>query len=889
MSYYTKITKAGLAAITAAMNNNSKVPITYMAFGDGNGYIPEPNENADSLINEVYRVGVNKVEVHAKNPNWLVCEAIIPSAVGGFNIREVALFDNSGKKMLAVASYPPTYKPTVEEGAAKIQTIRIVVQVENTGNFELIIDPDIVLATVEYVNNQIKKSNFKSIEELLAFKNPQHGMKADVISYHENMGLGGGSFIYDSNRSNHNDGGVCLNGWVRQLENNVLNPFMFGAYGDFIPNASEVISRKSGHDDSDAFQKMYNMNKYTVFTNISKLPPQNMAEYTFEWGNQMFYLEDTLPVRSYQFTDCKGGKIFFNPIGNKDLFTTPRQEMREAYSKNTGWNTQTISFVTFKDGMIVGNVGRTSIVHAQKCFDGANAYKWVLDNMLIERFANGVSLYPLDTSEWTGDRIGNFYENELRNVAIHECIQGLYNAANSTHASNLTIGGGYVVGHQFQNKFEHMLINIGAGFSCTGFNIAPANRQGVKALVFDACLGSSYSGGYTEWFDTFFELSMQHRFGGFSFIGSHIFKEYRDLLVQVSDNTFSKFSYDNYTRTYKAKSVNNQFLNSTGIIIGGKTELLGNFFRYTPQYDFKYGLYGVQVDSGLSIDVKRFESVWTGFTSKYGIRVLNFTTNRKAMKFSIENKFPNAQVFVLYRNIKGFSSDNIKLNVLEFDGTNDRISVGEDVIDYGNGWKLAVVKNINEVVSTGELIIDIHENVQVEIEHIGAYSADGIPFFPTYVNYKPKINSYSDRFVSNKICGGMLDTHDITQPFSVIENGALSDLSWKTKICTANGGLNPDITFTTDVSINTSTPNQILLETLKDSTLSNIGVGSVLNIQHASTQGVYQIVRRSYSLTTKSFSRNLTVKPMSNAPAINSGTGLVYANNNLKPATYEQL
>lgn len=163
MSYYTKITTAGLAAITAAMNNSSKVPITYMAFGDGNGYIPEPDENATSLVNEVYRVGVNKVEVHSKNPNWLVCEAIIPSAVGGFNIREVALYDSTGNTMLAIASYPPTYKPTVEEGAAKIQTIRIVIQVDNSGNFELIVDPDIVLATVEYVNkekeNQEKLNN----------------------------------------------------------------------------------------------------------------------------------------------------------------------------------------------------------------------------------------------------------------------------------------------------------------------------------------------------------------------------------------------------------------------------------------------------------------------------------------------------------------------------------------------------------------------------------------------------------------------------------------------------------------------------------------------------------------------------------------------------------
>lgn len=157
MSYYTKITTAGLAAITAAMNNNAKVPITYMAFGDGNGSIPEPDENAISLVNEVYRVGVNKVEVHNKNPNWLVCEAIIPSAVGGFNIREVALYDSSNS-MLAIANYPPTYKPTVEEGAAKIQTIRIIIQVDNSGSFELIVDPDVVLATMTNVNEAIDQN-----------------------------------------------------------------------------------------------------------------------------------------------------------------------------------------------------------------------------------------------------------------------------------------------------------------------------------------------------------------------------------------------------------------------------------------------------------------------------------------------------------------------------------------------------------------------------------------------------------------------------------------------------------------------------------------------------------------------------------------------------------
>ncbi|ENU30664.1 hypothetical protein F991_01462 [Acinetobacter sp. CIP-A165] len=195
MSYYTKITTAGLAAITAAMNNSSKVPITYMAFGDGNGYIPEPDENATSLLNEVYRVGVNKVEVHSKNPNWLVCEAIIPSAVGGFNIREVALYDSTGNTMLAIASYPPTYKPTVEEGAAKIQTIRIVIQVDNSGSFELIVDPDVVLATAQYVQDEVFKGQSNvSVKQYgakgdglhddhLALQNNATAMDLDQLTY----------------------------------------------------------------------------------------------------------------------------------------------------------------------------------------------------------------------------------------------------------------------------------------------------------------------------------------------------------------------------------------------------------------------------------------------------------------------------------------------------------------------------------------------------------------------------------------------------------------------------------------------------------------------------------------------------------------------------------
>lgn len=252
MSYYTKITNAGLSEIVSAINSNSKVPITYMAFGDGNGSVPTPSEDAISLVNEVYRVGLNKIEKHTKNPNWLVCEAIIPSAVGGFNIREVGLLSNSGK-LLAIASYPPTYKPSVEEGAAKIQTIRIILQVDNVGNFELIVDPDVVLATVQYVNEATARANnsVTTLEELINLNNPKDGQTVYVSTINPPVFgtaypfSGGGYYRFSTQSNKVSDGYIVIDTptgkWLKQFEDITVDDF--GALGN------------GDDDDSEAFNK----------------------------------------------------------------------------------------------------------------------------------------------------------------------------------------------------------------------------------------------------------------------------------------------------------------------------------------------------------------------------------------------------------------------------------------------------------------------------------------------------------------------------------------------------------------------------------------------------------------------------------------------------------
>lgn len=336
MSYYTVITKAGLAAITAAMNSNSKVGISFMAFGDGNGVVPIPSPDATSLINEVYRVNINSVKVHEKNPNWLVCEAIIPSAVGGFNIREVALYDPTGQTMLANASYPPTYKPTVEEGAARIQTIRIVIQVDNAGNFELIIDPDIVLATIQAVLDVKKElyentvNSVETISDLLQLV-VWDGRTVQVKSYHSplhallNPFRGGDEFVYVASRANENDGGTVINGWVRKNIKNV-SPLMFGAKAD------------GNNDDTEAFKKCiaskFNIslgaseNIYKISETLTLLDHQKIdgvnAVITSGIGVELFKLSNGSKIKDVRFinTEKVPGQIGISVSGKSRTSVT---------------------------------------------------------------------------------------------------------------------------------------------------------------------------------------------------------------------------------------------------------------------------------------------------------------------------------------------------------------------------------------------------------------------------------------------------------------------------------------------------------------------------------------------------------------------------------------
>ncbi|MDV4322708.1 phage tail protein [Acinetobacter baumannii] len=155
-TYKGILTNNGKALIAGATVSN-KINYSHIAVGDGNGSVPVPSETRTTLINEKARIALNVVEINPNNTNQIVCEAIIPSNVGGFFIRELGLY--AGNTMVVNASYPPTYKPLADEGGAREINIKLVINIQNAEVIALYLDDSLIYATREWVNKNYIRRN----------------------------------------------------------------------------------------------------------------------------------------------------------------------------------------------------------------------------------------------------------------------------------------------------------------------------------------------------------------------------------------------------------------------------------------------------------------------------------------------------------------------------------------------------------------------------------------------------------------------------------------------------------------------------------------------------------------------------------------------------------
>nr|MDN1066053.1 phage tail protein [Escherichia coli] len=154
VKYYAILTNQGAARLANATMLGSKLNLTQMAVGDANGVLPTPDPAQTKLINQKRIAPLNLLSVDPNNQSQIIAEQIIPENEGGFWIREIGLYDDEGV-LIAVANCPETYKPQLQEGSGRTQTIRMILVVTNTEAITLKIDPSVVLATRKYVDDDV--------------------------------------------------------------------------------------------------------------------------------------------------------------------------------------------------------------------------------------------------------------------------------------------------------------------------------------------------------------------------------------------------------------------------------------------------------------------------------------------------------------------------------------------------------------------------------------------------------------------------------------------------------------------------------------------------------------------------------------------------------------
>ncbi|PTA87418.1 phage tail protein [Kosakonia sp. H7A] len=191
--YFAILTNQGAARLANATAIGTSLNLTQIAIGDGNGVLPTPDATQTRLVNQKRIAPLNALSIDPTNTSQIIAEQIIPENEGGYWIRELGLYDDEGV-LIAVANCPETYKPLMQEGSGRTQTIRMVITVSSTAAVTLKIDPAVVLATRKYVDDkaiEVRTYADNLMSQHVAAGNPhaQYPLIANALKEMANAGL----------------------------------------------------------------------------------------------------------------------------------------------------------------------------------------------------------------------------------------------------------------------------------------------------------------------------------------------------------------------------------------------------------------------------------------------------------------------------------------------------------------------------------------------------------------------------------------------------------------------------------------------------------------------------------------------------------------------------
>lgn len=207
-NFYTLLTNIGAALHANAQVQQTTVAWSHFALGDGNGAAVVPTQTQTGLRREVHRLAITSIETHPDNPNWIVVEAVVPSDVGGWTVRESAIYGGpGGNTCIAVGNYPETYKPVLAEGAGREMVMRMIVEISSVATVKLLIDPAVAIASRQWVQSLVASPQKAGLVKLATVPQAIEGLSPDTAVTPEGLkaaieGLNGLPIFFNG----HHDG-----------------------------------------------------------------------------------------------------------------------------------------------------------------------------------------------------------------------------------------------------------------------------------------------------------------------------------------------------------------------------------------------------------------------------------------------------------------------------------------------------------------------------------------------------------------------------------------------------------------------------------------------------------------------------------------------------------
>ncbi|HCC2915141.1 TPA: tail fiber domain-containing protein [Klebsiella pneumoniae] len=421
------------------------------------------------------------------------------------------------------------------------------------------------------------------------------------------------------------------------------------------------------------------------------------------------------------------------------------------------------------------------------------------------------------------EKIGNFYGCVFKNMYISTaryCCARLHIDWCQWIGGTISNNGRWASSPSGQ-QCDYYLIETGHGFHCSGAYLSipaynPTERKPNKSVIATAARGSVYSACYME--DTPSYVTILNKWWndgnekGFGLNIDCIGSQYRpDRTYKYLTFEAGAFGYYDANENWVPPAGYGSYPSTNGIDFvrfGSPTHDIGAFPH--GGFDFKYGTYGVMYNTNTTypnppdVDSLRGHKTTKEMFSPYGLMAAN-----GILQLPVLSPAMHSNICIWYKDLTGnfdlaniaiWTNANIDQNPSDA-GYNQNLffARAEMAIDFGNGYKMAIIQNLkwnnNDGVGTAgsqqSLQFTIPDATPIILKSVQAFTG-GIPVFPAGLDYRPETSDLcvwghvnpSNGFKYNlfkKVGGGIFMPEDVVYPW------------------TAHQRANPDYKFATTV------------------------------------------------------------------------------------------